>query len=98
MTVGDGSAPFFPEIPSPLAREGEDKGVNINEVGFILGDAVGKLVAHHIESNDEAGKGLALTAAAYPMRSLSQKGVVAVPARGEWTPFILPPKLCDCKT
>jgi hypothetical protein len=61
MTVGDDSAPFFPEIPSPLAGEGEDEGVNINEVGFILGDAVGKLVANHIESNDEAGKGLALS-------------------------------------
>jgi hypothetical protein len=97
MTVGDDSAPFFPEIPSPLAREGEDKGVNINEVGFILGDAVGKFVANHIEANDEAGKELALTAAEYPMRSLSQKGVVIVLARGEWTPFISPPKLCDCK-
>jgi hypothetical protein len=29
MTVGDDSAPFFPEIPSPLAGEGEDEGVNI---------------------------------------------------------------------
>jgi hypothetical protein len=48
MTVGDDSAPFFPEIPSPLAGEGGDKGVNINEVGFILGDAMGKLVANHI--------------------------------------------------
>jgi hypothetical protein len=98
MTVGDDSAPFFPEIPSPLAGEGEDEGVNINEVGFILGDAVGKLVANHIESNDEAGKELALTAAEYPMHSLSQKGVVVVLARGEWTLFISPPKLCDCKT
>jgi hypothetical protein len=82
MTVGDDSAPFFPEIPSPWAGEGEDEGVNINGVGFILGDAVGKLVANHIESN-EAGKELALTAAEYPMYSLSQKGVVVVLARGE---------------
>lgn len=44
----------------------------------ILGDAMGKLVANHIESNDEVGKELALTAAEYPMRSLSQKGVVVV--------------------
>ena len=66
-----------------MAGEGEDKGVNINEVGFILGDAVGKLVANHIESNGEAGKELALTAAEYPIRSLSQKGVVVVLARGD---------------
>jgi hypothetical protein len=84
-------------VASPPAGEGEDEGVNINGVGFILGDAAGKLVANHIESNDEAGKELALTAAEYPMRSLSQKGVVVVLARGEWTPFISPPKLCDCK-
>jgi hypothetical protein len=48
-----------------LAREGKDKGVNINEVGFILGDTVGKLMTDHIESNGEAGKELALTAAEY---------------------------------
>jgi hypothetical protein len=66
-----------------LAREGKDKGVNINEVGFILGDTVGKLMTDHIESNGEAGKELALTAAEYYMRSLSQKGVVVVLARGE---------------
>jgi hypothetical protein len=40
------------------------------KVGFILGDAVGKLVANHIESN-EVGKELALTAAEYHMHSLS---------------------------
>jgi hypothetical protein len=83
MTVGDDSAPFFPEIPSPWAGEGEDEGVNINGVGFILGDAMGKLVANHIESNGEAGKEPALTAAEYPMHNLSQKGVVVVLARGE---------------
>ena len=52
---------FSPRSLPPLAGEGEDEGININEVGFILGDAVGKLVAHHIESNDEAGKELALS-------------------------------------
>jgi hypothetical protein len=64
---------------------------------YLFGDAMGKLVANHIKSNDEAGKELALITAEYPMRSLSQKGVVVVLARGEWTPFISPPKLCDCK-
>jgi hypothetical protein len=67
------------------------------ESRYLFGDAVGKLVTNHIKFNDEAGKELALTTAEYPMRSLSQKGVVVVLARGEWTPFISPLELCDCK-
>jgi hypothetical protein len=71
----------------------EDEGVNINEVGFILGDAVGKLVANHIESN-EAGKELALTRRRIPYAQPVPKGRCRSPGQRRVDGLLSHPRNC----